>query len=121
MECAPHRTATATLRTVLLKLHQIPGRARGLSALREGHAVRAERRETNLAAVARGARVRTLIAVTRIVLVDVLRRGLVQPLERGLQIEAEGFARCKSTVDMDVGMKNFIQNGPRVPAAFFHE
>jgi enoyl-CoA hydratase/3-hydroxyacyl-CoA dehydrogenase len=55
------------------------------------------------------------------ILVEVLHRGLTQPLAEGLATEAEGFARCKQTVDMDVGMKNFIQNGPRVPAAFFHE
>jgi enoyl-CoA hydratase/3-hydroxyacyl-CoA dehydrogenase len=52
---------------------------------------------------------------------DVLRRGLVRPLAEGLAIEADGFARCKATVDMDIGMKNFTQNGPRVPAAFLHE
>ncbi len=52
---------------------------------------------------------------------DVLHRGLTKPLAEGLVVEAEGFARCKRTVDMDVGMKNFIQNGPRVPAAFLHE
>lgn len=55
------------------------------------------------------------------ILADVLRRGLSLPLEEGLLVEAEGFARCKATVDMDIGMKNFIQNGPRVPAAFLHE
>lgn len=55
------------------------------------------------------------------ILVDVLRRGLSKPLAEGLAIEAEGFARCKETVDMDIGIKNFIQNGPRVPAAFLHE
>jgi enoyl-CoA hydratase/3-hydroxyacyl-CoA dehydrogenase len=55
------------------------------------------------------------------ILVDVLRRGLVKPLAEGLIVEAQGFARCKSTVDMDIGMKNFVQNGPRVPAAFLHE
>ena len=55
------------------------------------------------------------------ILVDVLRRGLVLPLEEGLALEAEGFARCRDTVDMDIGMKNFVQNGPRVPAAFLHE
>jgi enoyl-CoA hydratase / 3-hydroxyacyl-CoA dehydrogenase len=55
------------------------------------------------------------------ILVDVLRRGLERPLAEGLVIEAQGFARCKSTVDMDIGMKNFVQNGPRVPAAFLHE
>ena len=42
-------------------------------------------------------------------------------LEKGLAIEADGFARCKETVDMSVGMTNFIQNGPRVPALFLHE
>jgi enoyl-CoA hydratase/carnithine racemase len=55
------------------------------------------------------------------ILVDVLVRGLARPLAEGLAIEADGFARCKRTVDMDIGMKNFMQNGPRVPAAFLHE
>ncbi len=52
---------------------------------------------------------------------DVLRRGLAMPLADGLRLEADGFGRCKATVDMDIGMKNFTQNGPRVPAAFMHE
>jgi enoyl-CoA hydratase/carnithine racemase len=55
------------------------------------------------------------------ILVDVLREGLRRPLPEGLAIEARGFGRCKATVDMDIGMKNFVQNGPRVPAAFLHE
>lgn len=55
------------------------------------------------------------------ILVDVLRRGLALPLAGGLALEAQGFARCKRTIDMDIGMKNFMQNGPRVPAAFLHE
>jgi enoyl-CoA hydratase/3-hydroxyacyl-CoA dehydrogenase len=55
------------------------------------------------------------------IVVDVMRRGLSKPLDEGLAIEADGFARCKQTVDMDIGMKNFIQNGPRVPATFLHE
>jgi enoyl-CoA hydratase/carnithine racemase len=55
------------------------------------------------------------------ILVDVLREGLTRPLADGLVVEAEGFARCKRTVDYDIGMKNFIQNGPRVPAVFMHE
>lgn len=54
-------------------------------------------------------------------LVQVLREGLVLPLREGLAVEARGFGRCKATVDMDLGMKNFVQNGPRVPAAFLHE
>ena len=55
------------------------------------------------------------------ILVDVLRRGLVLPLDQGLALEAEGVARCTQTIDFDIGMKNFIQNGPRVPAEFLHE
>jgi len=55
------------------------------------------------------------------ILRDVLRRGLALPLDQGLAIEAAGFAACKRTVDYDIGMKNFIQNGPRVPAVFLHE
>lgn len=55
------------------------------------------------------------------ILVDVIKRGLALPLADGLRVEAKGFARCKGTVDMDIGMKNFVQNGPRVPAAFLHE
>ncbi|HSO00546.1 MAG TPA: hypothetical protein VLS89_19775, partial [Candidatus Nanopelagicales bacterium] len=64
-----------------------------------------------------GPRSRALDAI----LVDVIRRGLPLPLPDGLKIEAEGFGRCKRTIDLDIGMKNFIQNGPRVPAAFLHE
>lgn len=55
------------------------------------------------------------------ILVGVLREGLALPLRDGLAVEARGFGRCKATVDMDIGMKNFVQNGPRVPAAFLHE
>ncbi|MBI4705439.1 MAG: 3-hydroxyacyl-CoA dehydrogenase/enoyl-CoA hydratase family protein [Deltaproteobacteria bacterium] len=70
-----------------------------------------------LAAVDIGHRSRVIDAV----LVEVVREGLSQPLAEGLKIEAQGFERCRATVDMDIGMKNFIQNGPRVPAAFLHE
>jgi enoyl-CoA hydratase/carnithine racemase len=55
------------------------------------------------------------------IVVDVLRRGLALPLADGLRLEAQGFGRCRKTVDMDIGMRNFIQNGPRVPAVFLHE
>jgi enoyl-CoA hydratase/carnithine racemase len=55
------------------------------------------------------------------ILVDVVRGGLAKPLSEGLRIEADGFEACRRTIDMDIGMKNFIQNGPRVPAAFLHE
>jgi enoyl-CoA hydratase/3-hydroxyacyl-CoA dehydrogenase len=55
------------------------------------------------------------------ILVDTLRTGLAKPLAEGLVLEAEGFGRCRETIDYDIGMKNFIQNGPRVPADFLHE
>ncbi len=55
------------------------------------------------------------------VLVDIIRDGLSKPLADGLKVEAEGFARCKETVDYSIGMTNFIMNGPRVPAVFMHE
>jgi len=55
------------------------------------------------------------------IVVEVMRDGLRQPLPQGLAVESKGFGLCKATVDMDIGMKNFIQNGPRVPAAFLHE
>jgi enoyl-CoA hydratase/3-hydroxyacyl-CoA dehydrogenase len=55
------------------------------------------------------------------ILVDVIQGGLRQDLAAGLAREAEGFGRCIHTVDMDIGLKNFVQNGARVPAAFLHE
>jgi enoyl-CoA hydratase/carnithine racemase len=53
--------------------------------------------------------------------VGAMRDGLVKPLEEGLKVEAAAFADCKRTIDYDVGMKNFIMFGPRVPAEFLHE
>jgi len=58
---------------------------------------------------------------TDAILVQAVREGLVQPLPEGLKVEASSMGRCTLTVDYDIGMKNFIQNGPRVPAAFLHE
>lgn len=55
------------------------------------------------------------------ILVDVVVKGLALPLDEGLKLEADGFGRCKASVDLDIGMKNFMQNGPRVPAVFLHE
>ncbi|MBI5508211.1 MAG: 3-hydroxyacyl-CoA dehydrogenase/enoyl-CoA hydratase family protein [Deltaproteobacteria bacterium] len=55
------------------------------------------------------------------ILVEVVMKGLRLPLHDGLALETKGFGRCKQTVDMDIGMKNFIQNGPRVAAVFLHE
>ncbi|ACY17093.1 3-hydroxyacyl-CoA dehydrogenase/enoyl-CoA hydratase family protein [Haliangium ochraceum] len=55
------------------------------------------------------------------ILVDVVQSGLRAPLSEGLATEAAGFGRCVLTVDLDIGLKNFMQNGPRVPALFLHE
>ncbi len=55
------------------------------------------------------------------ILVDALRRGLGRPLAEGLDIEIRAVGRCTQTIDFDIGMKNFMQNGPRVPAEFLHE
>ena len=51
----------------------------------------------------------------------VVREGLPKHLSQGLEAEAEGFARARDKVDYDIGMKNFIHNGPRVTAVFLHE
>jgi enoyl-CoA hydratase/3-hydroxyacyl-CoA dehydrogenase len=55
------------------------------------------------------------------ILVDAVKRGLQLPLDKGLLVEAEAFADTKETVDASIGIENFIQNGPRTPAAFMHE
>ncbi len=55
------------------------------------------------------------------IVVEVMRKGLALPLAEGLLVEADGFAQCKQTVDLDIGMKNFMANGPRVPALFLNE
>ena len=55
------------------------------------------------------------------ILTDVVFAGLRQDLAKGLETEAQAFSRCKETVDYDIGMTNFIQNGPRVPAVFMNE
>lgn len=58
---------------------------------------------------------------TDAILIGVVRDGLAKPLAEGLAVEAAGFAACKRTVDMNIGLTNFVVNGPRVPAAFLHE
>ena len=55
------------------------------------------------------------------ILLDVMRRGLSSHLREGLRLEAQGVGRAVVTVDFDIGIKNFFQNGPRVPAVFMHE
>lgn len=54
-------------------------------------------------------------------LVRALKEGLSRPLSEGLALEASIVGDAVETVDCDIGMKNFAQNGPRVPALFMHE
>ncbi len=54
-------------------------------------------------------------------LVHAVKEGLRLPLDEGLIVEVKAFADSKETIDADIGIKNFTQNGPRVPAAFIHE
>jgi enoyl-CoA hydratase/3-hydroxyacyl-CoA dehydrogenase len=60
------------------------------------------------------------LLIDRIV-VNAVKQGLRLPLDKGLIVEAKAFADTKETVDADIGIKNFILNGPRTPAAFMHE
>ena len=55
------------------------------------------------------------------IMVETLLEGLSLPLAEGLETEVTAVGDCIETVDFDIGMKNFIQNGPRVPALFLNE
>lgn len=46
--------------------------------------------------------------------------GAKTTLEQGLEIEALAFGECLNTEDMKLGMKNFLENGPKVSAKFLH-
>jgi enoyl-CoA hydratase/3-hydroxyacyl-CoA dehydrogenase len=54
-------------------------------------------------------------------LIKALREGLTKPLYEGLALEASIVGEAVETVDCGIGMTNFAQNGPRVPALFMHE
>jgi enoyl-CoA hydratase/3-hydroxyacyl-CoA dehydrogenase len=54
------------------------------------------------------------------ILREVLAHGLRLRLDEGLALEALGFGRCYRTQDMAIGMANFKNNGPRVPAVFLN-
>jgi len=51
------------------------------------------------------------------VILDGARTGLAE----GLEIEATAFGTCGETKDFDIGLRNFIDNGPQSPAGFVHE
>ncbi len=46
--------------------------------------------------------------------------GLKLRLPEGLKREAAGFGQCKGTKDMEIGLRNFTENGPKVRAEFVH-
>jgi enoyl-CoA hydratase / 3-hydroxyacyl-CoA dehydrogenase len=46
--------------------------------------------------------------------------GCRKPLAEGLRFESELFGECCATEDMRIGVRNFLENGPRARAAFVH-
>ncbi len=44
--------------------------------------------------------------------------GAKTTLAEGLKIEAKVFGECLPTEDYRIGMKNFLENGPKVAAKF---
>ncbi len=46
--------------------------------------------------------------------------GAALSLAEGLKLEARLFGECCGLEDMRIGMKNFLENGPRQPAKFVH-
>jgi hypothetical protein len=47
--------------------------------------------------------------------------GTALPLAEGLAFESAMFAECCKTEDMKIGVKNFIEKGPRSKAEFVHK
>jgi len=47
--------------------------------------------------------------------------GAKMTLEDGLKLEAKTFGECFATQDRNIGIDNFMKNGPRANAPFVHE
>jgi len=47
--------------------------------------------------------------------------GAKMTLEEGLKLEAKIFGECFSTQDRNIGIDNFMKNGPKVNANFVHQ
>jgi enoyl-CoA hydratase/3-hydroxyacyl-CoA dehydrogenase len=47
--------------------------------------------------------------------------GCRKPLQEGLHFESEMFGECVKTEDTKIGIKNFLEKGPRSPAPFVHK
>jgi enoyl-CoA hydratase / 3-hydroxyacyl-CoA dehydrogenase len=54
------------------------------------------------------------------ILMDAVQ-ALKLPLSEGLRVEGVCFGRCRNTMDYEIGFKNFMEKGPRVPAVFEHK
>ncbi len=52
---------------------------------------------------------------------QVILDGARTTLAEGLELEATAFGTCGETKDFDIGMRNFIEKGPKSPAGFVHE
>jgi len=55
------------------------------------------------------------------ILVETIYKGSAMTLEEGLEFEASQFGECMKTEDMKIGLKNFMENGPKVRANFVHK
>ena len=54
------------------------------------------------------------------ILTRAILEGCRRPLAEGLVFEAEMFAECCRTADMAIGVRNFLEKGPRANAPFVH-
>ena len=55
------------------------------------------------------------------ILTRTIYEGAEMSLEDGLKFEARQFGECMKTDDMKIGLKNFMENGPKVKAEFTHQ
>ena len=55
------------------------------------------------------------------ILIKTIYEGATMTLEDGLEFEARQFGECMKTEDMKIGLKNFLNNGPKVKAQFVHK
>jgi len=46
--------------------------------------------------------------------------GCRKPLDEGLRFESELFGACCATEDMRIGVRTFVEQGPRAKAEFVH-
>jgi enoyl-CoA hydratase/carnithine racemase len=51
---------------------------------------------------------------------EVILAGARTTLAEGLRLESEAFGACHATEDYHLGMRNFVEKGPRHPAPFVH-